>query len=1321
MVDEIDREAARTSLLKVFRFLKEFNQLRNPVIRDIDRQPWVMWFRDLPDHPDIQWGADADFGPNPGDVILKVRRPIRTAAPEPPAAIRPWLKEGWQSSSTPPEVVPERRKTALDGTARVERFTDDPVRVDLWRQYQQVHEEWARTDRAAVAAMQVFDRLFDLHSRLDRESERVELMLGDGLLDWHPEEGDPIRHPLLLQELTLTFDPDVPEFTLTETDQPPEFYSAPLTDVPDVQPAALARCQEELEAEGFEPLGGEETDAFLRRVVVLLAADGQFAPQAGWQVRPGTPVITREPVVFLRNRSLGFARALEAIIADLPEREEIPPALLRLVGIDDSEHEAAAVEENWVGSPNGEDEEVLLSKPANPEQLQIAKRLERHGAVLVQGPPGTGKTHTIANLLGHLLAQGKSVLVTSHTAKALRVVRDQVVEPLRPLCVSLVDDSSNQLAAAIDAISDRLATANPDELEKEARRLQEERIRLLQSLRNARTQLRDARMDEYRSIVVAGREFTPVEAARHVAAHREADSWIPRPATPGAALPLSEGELADLYRTNRTVSPTDERELAATLPDPAALLSPSEFEALLTQRREIIREEIDHREDLWQNPPETQAGEQLQDLLDRIRAALAQVPGGEAWRLEAMLDGRQGGAHEAAWRELIADIGQVQELASQAQILLLRKGPELPADQAEGEMEAAAEAILAHLNQGGKLGGLSLFFKRDWKRLIESTRVLGERPAAAEDFEAILMAIRLRRARRQLAQRWERQLVPLGGPAAEALGPEPERVAGQFIPELERALAWFPETWAPLTQELSAQGLRWETLLAEIPVKLDHFGELHRLYEAFAQQLPPVIRARILRLRLDQIDDALGQVQKTLEMSQTAGESGYSEVVAALLLAVQQQDEAGYAAAFARLVAVWNKQDDLSRRRALLQKLEPAAPGWAAAIRGRQGIHGQDQLPGDPAAAWLWRQLQDELDRRGRVSLVEIQRQINQLTQELHRLTAELVEKRAWASQARRTTLEQRQALQGWKQLMRRVGKGTGRRAPQFLAEARRLMPQCQSAVPVWIMPLSRVAESFNPARNRFDVVIIDEASQSDMLALVALYLGKQVVVVGDHEQVSPLAVGLEYDRIRQLIDMQLTGIPNRLLFDGQSSVYDLAQTAYEPVCLVEHFRCVAPIIQFSNHLSYGGKIRPLREDSTVRRRPATVAYRVDGASVVRHVNEKEATAVASLLIAAAEQPEYEDATFGVISMVEEAQARYIDLLLQHHMKPAEYARRRIRCGSAADFQGDERDVMFLSLVDAPTVGARWPGAPKGPTRCTRSATTWPPAGPGTRCGWCTL
>ena len=72
------------------------------------------------------------------------------------------------------------------------------------------------------------------------------------------------------------------------------------------------------------------------------------------------------------------------------------------------------------------------------------KYLDNYGAVLVQGPPGTGKTHTIANLIGHLLSEGKSVLVTSHTEKALTVLKDKVHKDLQGLCISLLSTSSQQ-------------------------------------------------------------------------------------------------------------------------------------------------------------------------------------------------------------------------------------------------------------------------------------------------------------------------------------------------------------------------------------------------------------------------------------------------------------------------------------------------------------------------------------------------------------------------------------------------------------------------------------------------------------------------------------------------------------------------------------------------------------------------------------------------------------------------------------------------------------------------------------------------------------
>jgi very-short-patch-repair endonuclease len=161
--------------------------------------------------------------------------------------------------------------------------------------------------------------------------------------------------------------------------------------------------------------------------------------------------------------------------------------------------------------------------------------------------------------------------------------------------------------------------------------------------------------------------------------------------------------------------------------------------------------------------------------------------------------------------------------------------------------------------------------------------------------------------------------------------------------------------------------------------------------------------------------------------------------------------------------------------------------------------------------------------------------------------------------------------------------------------------------------------------------------------------------------------------------------VPNRQLYDGKTSVYDLAQQSFGgTIRLLEHFRCVPDIIQFSNHFCYGGEIRPLREEGASRLRPHLVAHRVANGSVRNGVNKNEALEVASLVSAICKLEEYAECTIGVISMVGTAQALYVDSVLRKRLSIAEYQRRKVLCGNASQFQGDERDVIFLSMVDAP-------------------------------------
>src|SRR5256886_13301714 len=160
----------------------------------------------------------------------------------------------------------------------------------------------------------------------------------------------------------------------------------------------------------------------------------------------------------------------------------------------------------------------------------------------------------------------------------------------------------------------------------------------------------------------------------------------------------------------------------------------------------------------------------------------------------------------------------------------------------------------------------------------------------------------------------------------------------------------------------------------------------------------------------------------------------------------------------------------------------------------------------------------------------------------------------------------------------------------------------------LWVMPLAAALESFELGTIDFDVILIDEASQCDVLGLAAFALGKKVVVIGDHEQVSPYAVGFETNRVQALIDEFLDGVPNKQLYDGKTSVYDLSRQAFGGVVLlVERFRCVPEIIQFSNQLCYGGEILPLREASTSQVYPHLIAHRVEGAIAKNKTNDAEA------------------------------------------------------------------------------------------------------------------
>jgi very-short-patch-repair endonuclease len=1293
--------AAKEKIRQVFRFLAELQKVRTPPVRRIDSYEWSQYLTRLPQDPSIEIStppkreSGTDDAPGAADsFILRIRRPKETECPPPPSILRDWIHPGWKDIDRDPERIEARNRT-VDGETDTERLVENPARVAAWHTWCEKRTAWVAAERPVRAAMGAFQTFFELRGRLDREAERFQLILGDGFLKTQDTQGI-IDHPLLLQKVELQFDPEVPEFRVVETDDPCELYTALLAAVPSVDGSHLGLYRSDLAKGEYHPLGREDTDGFLSRVVQSLFANGRLVPRDEAAGQPDSPVVYRNPVLYLAPRSAGYATAIDGLLKRLLESdsdEDVSPVLSRVVGIDPAEvrrtgADGLAPDHLTRALRTDTDVDLLLTKPANPEQERVIRRLATTGSVLVQGPPGTGKTHTIANLVGHLLAQGKNILITSHTAKALRVVRENIAEELRPLCVSVLDsDLSNrkELEEAVTGIVSRLSTSDAETLDQKAEKLHDERTALKAKITEVRHSLDRAVKDEYDSIVVAGVGVPPSDAARRVREGTGKDDWIPGPVRPGDGLPLSLGDISELYRLTELLPSQDERDLGGRLPQLDALPSPADFAATAERIRALRSSDLQVDEGIWRFD-ETSPPHKLREIHRQLQAVLTDLANREPWFLECVEAGCRAGPQRQCWEELIALIEETHGQAAHCENLLTQNDVTIISDPSSRQSRYACEEIIAHLRSGGNVGVFTLLFKPHWKRLIATATVDGRTPRSLNDFVAIYASLSVIEARERLVYRWDRQLGHLGVPAGEALGNRPGQLCRQYIPHFNAGLDWHKSTWTPCLERLRHLGVRWEHVQGHVLPVPGPRPESQRLETAIREHLLPTAERLLRRAELSELTRTHDALTGMLAAFRPEDDPG--QIAGRLRDAARALDSDAYAKAWGRLEELHRRRCHFQRRSRLIADLASAAPNWAKAVQQRTPPHDMAAPPGDPERAWRYRQFQEELDRRAATDVHALQCELASLNERLRHATRGFVDCRTWAAQIRRTGLAQQQALHGWLKTVKRPGFKSGVLAPVLKAAARDKLRSCRTAVPVWIMPLSRVADCFDFASTCFDVVIIDEASQCDVTGLLAFALAREVVVVGDDEQVSPSAVGQDLQKVLALINQFLEGIPNKLLYDGRTSIYNLASFSFgTTIQLVEHFRSVPGIIQFSNQLCYHGRIKPLRESSAVRTRPFMIAHRVHEGARDKEVNQVEAEEVASLLVAASEQSEYADKTMGVISMVGEEQALLIDSLLLRHLGEANYAKRRIVCGKPAQFQGDERDIVFVSLVDSSPTG----------------------------------
>ena len=823
--------------------------------------------------------------------------------------------------------------------------------------------------------------------------------------------------------------------------------------------------------------------------------------------------------------------------------------------------------------------------------------------------------------------------------------------------------------------------------------LTEERQQLLAAIQEKRSVLEDMQRFEAKRdyFVLGGKVWSLSRMAAFIHDHKDLADRIPGPVAEGV-LPLSESELSTLYQSNSLLSAEALQEIAEVLPDRSRMLSPEEAGRFIglavaekNRQEELLACLSDvslDAEGLLCHKGQPVAGElsverllEAADLYTQIDFDRLQ----EKWAQEALLAGKQKGARLEMWQMLGRALDKVQQLKQQNMTQFF--GLDF-AYRGQRELNQALIQTLAEMAEAFDNGGLSWWNRlchRDWLAVRQEFSIDGHGLESRRDCQLAMQYVALQQARNEAKVKWRQLLEPYGMVSYEELaaeGDDCDDLLSARWREVEGYLQFPENVWQELMLFWRQAGVYLERVYRPASFATPH-GELKEQLRWLREDFP--CWQELLMMQAD------GQQSVSfLRETRAAVAAADGMLARQFAAALNAGDEEAYAAAYEKLAEYEKLLPLYHERQELLDRLSQLAPQWAGRIARQEGADGAGQVPENIGDAWLYAQFSRELAMLPKEDAQAVAAEVESLSTRLAEVTAELAEARAWQHLLANVGGTGLQAsLVGWSKAVQKVGKGKGRYAARHIQEARACMLEAQQAVPAWIMPLSRVWQNLNPESPKFDIILIDEASQADITALPLLYFGKKIIIVGDDKQVSPAAVGVTAAEITHLQSSTIEGvIKHASLYTMDTSLYDIAQMNFAARMLTEHFRCVPEIIGYSNQLAYDGRIRPLRESGGILQ--PTVAVQVPGRrSEGKKQNLVEAEYIVAALAACLEDPAYQGKTFGAISLLGEEQGKLIRALAAERLGISTLEACGFLCGNPADFQGDERDVIFLSLVDS--------------------------------------
>jgi hypothetical protein len=762
--------------------------------------------------------------------------------------------------------------------------------------------------------------------------------------------------------------------------------------------------------------------------------------------------------------------------------------------------------------------DLFFPLPTSSDQMEMVRQLQRSDGLVVQGARGADRTSAIANVVCHHLALGLRVLVVSRNEAALAQLFEKLPRAIRDLTVNLTGSDKQVLKHAETVVGRLLSIVESMNLRDQVdqvNRLERDIIVTSQDISRLDDEVADIASRNLQH--PSGSSDLSFDAVKTLITDRDAFSWFTdrpvRVLNETDALVSAVGQAREARRRlGGELKYIDEKPPEiATLPDAAALMRL--HEDLRRSAEAISGENRDGR--LARHAVAAlglEGADKLAADLDALVAA-HRVIADEAWLAALSPLGPKAGAASA-------DIDMVVDFARDASAQLSKRAGFLTRP-----VEASADAfanqelieIVDRLSAGEKPFATFSRAGRAQKPVVDAIKVAGFAPKTAADWSHVRDYLAWRRDLHSLNARWRSLAAEIGAPAPDADQSHSFHGLERVAKSVEVAVV----TAALAKRNVASVGPKLSMPDGEIAELLASTRRLGAFATAVRGGASRIADQRFELTRLDELFPGNGAIA-TMVRSDVLSQIGRDDVDS-------REIEKRWIGVRTRIQSLRDRREDFDLLHAVSRTMTEAGAGAFAKRLRTEPAHretGDPVLVADWLMAWNWAMLMRQTEGLGQHQrLRDLSDERLALEARLRELFEQVVGARMHLGFAQNTSQAVRQALTVFMITLRKMAATcSGPTACRLRLVAREALESCYEGIPCQIMPAWRVAEQVPARLGAFDLVVIDDASQSDLRELTTMLRGRKVLVTDEDRQTGQIIdlgvrdiEGIEHDFLRRV------------------------------------------------------------------------------------------------------------------------------------------------------------------------------------------------------------